>query len=224
MNLSTNDKRPWEEWQLTAFALGELEPALTETISAAANSDAALAAEIEAIRSALAQVTLALKDESQAAPALGSSGELRLQRIIETANQRPVEVQNSLTAQPLPSSRRRNGKSLWLGLLGVAASLLIAAWFSFPAVSDWMLASNQQSPSATSMGDIAATMPSQSEPGPHSLLADIYGQDSVMTFSYEGTPPSGFVLSADGAVADSESFQTSGRSQAFNKRVLGRGG
>lgn len=205
MNHSANDKHPWEDWQLTAFVLGELEPALTETIRTAAASDAALAIEIAAIRSALAQVTLALKDESHAAPALETSGESRLQRIIETANQLPVEAQSVLAAQPLPSLRRSKGKTLWLGLLGMAAALLVAAWLSFPIVSDWMLASSQLSPSPTSTDGDVATEPSHFGLARRETLTDMYSRNSDPAFAHEEQAPDGVVLSAAGQVAQDES-------------------
>ena len=69
MNQSRNDARPWEEWHLSAYVLGELDPDMAKTISEAANSDDGLVAEIDAIRSALAQVALAIKSESQLTPA-----------------------------------------------------------------------------------------------------------------------------------------------------------
>ena len=204
MNQSRNDARPWEEWHLSAYVLGELDPDMAKTISEAANSDDGLVAEIDAIRSALAQVALAIKSESQLTPARASFGESRWQRIIETANQLPVEAQSLLSDQPVPSSGRRSGKTLWLGLLGMAVSLLVAAWLSFPIVSDWMLASNQQPPSSTPTEEIVATIPSPSGTAVHSLLNDIYGEDSEATFSYEGKSPSGVALPVDGVMANDE--------------------
>ena len=106
MNHSTAAQHPWEEWQLTAFVLGELEPALAEAIRVAASSDSALAAEIESIRGALAQVTQVLKDESQITPALTPSGAAGWQRVLQSAHRATVESDSMWPAAPRRQSVR----------------------------------------------------------------------------------------------------------------------
>ncbi len=118
-SLPVNEPRPntWEDWQLTAFVLGELDAETAARIQTAAGSDARLQRQLKGLKQTLDQVTLALQLESRAeAVELGQATATALI---------PPPVISRIAA---PSPRRHRLQAV--GLLGMAASLLIAVWYA----------------------------------------------------------------------------------------------
>ncbi len=142
-----SDKRPWEEWQLTAFVLGELEADLATQIETAAGDDAQLSAEIVAIRRTLEQVRHVY--ESEATDGLEASPfEQIVKRAAAAGDATAQEVGKVAVAGKVSGSAGKGRRLTWFGLAAMAASLLAAVYFSVPGVSDWIVASNDFSPSA----------------------------------------------------------------------------
>ncbi len=132
MNIEPAD-HAWEDWQLTAYVLGELDQHLAEQIATAAEGDAELAAEIAAIGQTLQQVTQVLSHE----PATAGLGDAGLNRILVQAT---ASAANPPTAVS-PDMRRANvirHRRLW-GLLATSAAVLLIAWLSLPTLQRWNL-------------------------------------------------------------------------------------
>lgn len=118
----------WESWQLTAFALGELEGVDAEQIAAAVQRDESLAVEVQQIRQTTGLVAEAFKADATA----GLSDE----SLTVILSQAEAEVSLSPTPEFIGGSARYSGLRGWLmwGGCAVAASGLVAA-LSYPA---WM--------------------------------------------------------------------------------------
>jgi len=131
------EKYPWPQWQLTAFVLDELKPDVAAQIQSAADNQPSLAAEITAIRETVAQVTQLYKHETAG---------------IDPRTFAPVAATsvdaNSLTASaddPVVFSRTTGVKVNWtaaVGLLAMAASLLIAVVLAAPGLKNYFTQSN----------------------------------------------------------------------------------
>ena len=126
----STEKYPWPQWQLTAFVLNELEPEVAAQIQTAADSDPALAAEIAAIRATVAQVTQLYKHETTG-----------IERTVFAAPSNSVVDPVSTSADD-PVVFRHNtylkmNRTAAVGLLAMAASLLIAVIFAGPALNDY---------------------------------------------------------------------------------------
>ncbi|QDV27464.1 YfbK domain-containing protein [Aureliella helgolandensis] len=123
--------RPWKEWELTAYALGELDGEAVSQIVAAAQREPKLAAEIAAIRATSDHISQVYQTETPA-----GMGPERLSTIFSqaaTSNAVPAEA----AATPLPrkdASRKTAAirRGVWFGVLGTAASLATALFFSLP--------------------------------------------------------------------------------------------
>ena len=85
--MSDTNQRAWEEWQLTAFVLGELDAEVANEIQTAAADDARLSAEIVAIRKTLDQVTACLRSEPH-----DDLGADRLQQILAAAHPASTDI------------------------------------------------------------------------------------------------------------------------------------
>ena len=132
----STEKYPWPHWQLTAFVLDELKPEIAAQIQSAADNDPSLAAEITAIRATVAQVTRLYQHETAG---------------IEPTTFAPVAAGDQVgpltvsSNDPVVYSRATDVKVNWtaaVGLLVVAASLLIAVVFAAPALRTYLAQSN----------------------------------------------------------------------------------
>jgi Ca-activated chloride channel homolog len=142
MSNDSQHKYPWDEWQLTAFALDELEPELSAQIESAALQDEQLAAEIADIRATLTQVRDIYAADAQASiPAVVSLGTHGLANILRQAEGNAASASQSSAAGSSRAAASR--KTAWFGLLAMAASLMVALWFSAPAVTNWMVVSKE---------------------------------------------------------------------------------
>ncbi len=132
----STEKYAWPQWQLTAFVLDELKPEIAAQIQSAADNDPSLAAEITAIRATVAQVTRLYQHETAG---------------IEPTTFAPVAAGDQvgpltvLSNDPVVYSRATDVKVNWtaaVGLLVMAASLLIAVVFAAPALRSYFAQSN----------------------------------------------------------------------------------
>ncbi len=132
------NKHPWQDWQLTAYVLEELEPDLASRITSAQANDPQLACEIQSLRSTLEQVSLVLKQEPK--DSLGGQRRSTVQAAIDIAKNsasltHDVVVESIGSKQPSsPASGRR---LMFMGLLATAACFLVAVMASAPIVSNW---------------------------------------------------------------------------------------
>ncbi len=140
------EKYSWQPWQLTAYVVGELEPEVVRQIETTAASDPKLAAEIDAIRSTIAQVTQLYQHETAdiqptQLKALQATAPDSLTSTMAHTNQdaQPVSV-----AQPMATSR--SNRLAWIGLLAMSASLLIAVYMATPSATSWLLSRNDFKP------------------------------------------------------------------------------
>ncbi len=131
-----SEEHSWPEWQLTAFVLDELKPDIAAKIQSSADSDPSLAAEIAAIRATVAQVTHLYKHETvgieptafvSLAPT-SDSAELATSGNDPAVFRRTTDVKVNWTAA--------------IGLVAMAASLLIAFFFAAPALQNYFSQSN----------------------------------------------------------------------------------
>ena len=130
MSDQPNQKSKWEEWQLSALVLGELDAATAKKLKAAASKDPALYAEIRALKRTMSQVQSVYKSEHGV-----GRGELernqRLERIFSAAaEQRATNTVATDLVEPAkneePSFAERNARMTWIGLSAMAACLFIA--------------------------------------------------------------------------------------------------
>ncbi len=145
--MTIEDKNNWQQWEVTAFVLGELDSDAAQRIERAAQADPKLAAEIEQIRQTTNLVAKAMMPAAADQP-VGLS-EDSLAQILEHANASVVPV----SVAPPSSSVR------WLAWGGamVAASGLVAI-LSYPA---WIGQSESQVSQASpkdESDEVAATV------------------------------------------------------------------
>lgn len=128
----STEKYPWPQWQLTAFVLNELEPEVAAQIQTAADSDPALAAEIAAIRTTVAQVTQLYKHETTG---------IEPTTFDPVASQRAADLlMTSSSKDPVAFSQKtylRMNRTALVGLVAMAASLLIAVVLAAPALQNY---------------------------------------------------------------------------------------
>ncbi len=147
MNVPNSRKPAWEEWQLTAFVLGELDETTETQLQRAIESDRSLAAEVKAIRQTIAQVSAVYRNESKATVPIQGLGTGGLQAILQRADTDSSGMRPNYLAPLIPASdasaikAEQPGRPImkWLGLLAMSACLLIAVWLSVPSLSSWML-------------------------------------------------------------------------------------
>lgn len=110
-----NEPRParWEEWQLTAFVLGELDADTAERIKSVADSDGHLKQQLKELKQTLDQVKLVLQAEARA-----ETAELAQPAVPQLIP--PPVISRHNTPEP------RHQRWKLIGLLAMAASLLIA--------------------------------------------------------------------------------------------------
>ena len=135
-----NEPRPalWEEWQLTAFVLGELDADTAARIKSAANSDGQLKEQLKELKQTLDQVKLVLQAEARA-----ETAELAQPAV-------PQLVPPSVNSRNIASEPRHQRWKL-IGLLAMAASLLVAVLYGgslFLNHSHLALSNPNQSPGA----------------------------------------------------------------------------
>lgn len=129
--MASESKYPWPEWQLTAYVLDELAPEIAGDISRTMQEDAALAAEIASIRATLDQVKLIYRDEltgiTASQPPLIAPPVQDVVRPLADSSDRPQ------SAAAFGSPRRT--RFSWIGLLGMAASLAVAAYLGWTSLN-----------------------------------------------------------------------------------------
>ncbi len=122
----------WEEWQLTAYVLGEVDPDLAQRIEAAAEDDAQLSAEIAALDMTVGRIRHALELEPEAFESSESSEE-RLARIFEQAARSTTHEtgDNADSSSATVQLRTRSaGRRLRLSLLATVACLFVAIYLA----------------------------------------------------------------------------------------------
>lgn len=123
----------WEEWQLTAFALGELDGELAAEIEQAAADDAQLSSEIAAIGATLNQVSQLY----QAEPQQEGLGQGCFSQIVQQA----ASGTGNSSEHSVASVARNPRRHVWIGVLGMAASLLVAVIYAAPVIRTAMMGS-----------------------------------------------------------------------------------
>ncbi len=171
-----NEPRPalWEEWQLTAFVLGELDADTAARIKSAANKDGQLKQQLRELKQTLEQVKLVLQAEARAETAeLAQSAAPQLI---------PPPVISRHTTPELPHPRWK-----LVGLLAMAASLLVAMLYGgslFLTRPHLASSTPAQSPSAVNDELLSETATEASNPQ-HStarmgdLVRDLQSQQHV---------------------------------------------
>ncbi len=140
----------WQDWQLTAFVLNELDADLARQIASAQAHDPALAAEIQSLRSTLEQVSIVLKQDSR-----DSLDDVRRNQLFAKFEmEKRVSQDNSPTAASDeaivcgpdqtanllgPNKNLTNRRWMLIGLFASAACMLLAVMASAPVVSKWSL-------------------------------------------------------------------------------------
>lgn len=125
----------WEDWQLTAYVLGEVEQDIASEIKAAAADDSALASELAAIEDTLGQVSSVFQQEASARPNTESQ-DARFARIVAVASNSSSDSEvdpealevNANTGQSvnLPGSpSMSSGRWLVWGSWGIVAASLL---------------------------------------------------------------------------------------------------
>ncbi|MFN3191608.1 MAG: vWA domain-containing protein [Aureliella sp.] len=150
------EESAWEEWQLTAFVLGELEEPVQRRIAEQAKRDFALRSELKSIKSMLSEVKQVLRREASSGAAdddrgsgvggfkTNSSRERRLQAIFARADQTEVGTREDPKehAEAIglvgASGEANSNRQTWLGVLAMSACLFVAGWLSIPAMTNWM--------------------------------------------------------------------------------------
>ncbi len=125
---------PYEDWMLTAYALGELDANETAIVEQAIAENDGLKNELAAIRATLGQVESAL--QTIAPVALTSIQTDKLRTSIADAAKSPDTVINSGSKPHVVLASKKNAtghRKLWLALTAVAASI-VAALFFVPAL------------------------------------------------------------------------------------------
>lgn len=116
--MSSNETKKWEEWQLTAYLLGELDPEVTQSIAAAAD-DPALAKELAELGVTLDSVRSLLQSEPVSSGDRDCLAKLDLPVL---ATRRVSEDQSDSSGQDRPFA----SLSAWSAWLTLAAILMIA--------------------------------------------------------------------------------------------------
>lgn len=180
-NQNNGQSHAWEEWQLTALVLGELDAETTAIIQSAAKKDQSLASDILSIKHTIGEVRNVFASETRE-PGLGVDQQQRLDRIISQASSAEPRTAAEISpgkissaARKLPSGRRMH-RFAWVGLLGMAASLFVAVYLATPGISEWLVASNdakqvseRETPDASPAEPLTVAAPS---PAPFELAAE----------------------------------------------------
>jgi Ca-activated chloride channel family protein len=132
---SSAAREGWEEWELTAFVLGELDESQYDKIARAAKTDYELRTELASLKSTLSEVRDAFTTESVLdsealfdASLIGSTQgkTTRLEQVFERAEQAEI------MARQTPSSTQ----SPWKSWLATGACVLVAGWLAVAWLAD----------------------------------------------------------------------------------------
>lgn len=148
--MSNNKAKTWQDWQLTAYVLKELEPEVAAKIRAAAAVDPRLAAEISEIQATVSQVSELYRAESLdiAATTLPAAVDAAVNTLPDSlfaantglkATGPKVFVSSGATGE----AAARQSRSAWLttiGLLAMSACLLVAIFYASPMIQTWNVA------------------------------------------------------------------------------------
>ena len=175
----STEKYPWPQWQLTAFVLNELEPDVAAQIQSAADSDPSLAAEIAAILATVAQVTQLYKNETTGIErtAFAAPSNNVIDPVSTSAND-PVVFRHK-------TYLKMNRKAV-VGLLAMAASLLIAVIFAGPALNNYF-AQSSMDPLAK-LGEAQSDEVNESINGETSATREATTPESKDTHSVSSSP------------------------------------
>ncbi|MFK7735511.1 MAG: von Willebrand factor type A domain-containing protein [Pirellulaceae bacterium] len=134
----------WEEWELTAFVLGELDEAQYQKIARAAKTDYELRTELASLKSTLSDVREAFTTESVFDTetlndsSFGDSSNEKLDRL-EGVFER-AEKQAEVTARQQQLSMHRP----WMPWLATGACVLVAGWLAVAWLADGYWSSAEQ--------------------------------------------------------------------------------
>ena len=145
-----SSKQAWEEWQLTAFVLGELDTDAARRIETAATNDPQLASELQAIRQTLDQVSRVFEIESASDGLTAGSFDKIIAQAAAADPTPTLQVNKAKGAKENQGVRSR--RHLWMGMLGLSASLLFALWLSMPTIRSWSIAAKPAEPLLPAVG------------------------------------------------------------------------
>jgi Ca-activated chloride channel homolog len=150
MNAHHHPTPDWEEWQLTAYVLDELEPELANRITVALGHDSQLAEEVEAIRRTVSQVNSYYEQEQMLPP----SDLARLRQVLSQAEGPEAQLVDEQVDAPVEQPRQAEARSRrgvrmsrrWAMGLAAAACVVLAVFLSRPQVSEWIVAKLDDTP------------------------------------------------------------------------------
>lgn len=139
MSDQSKSESDWEDWQLSALVLGELDPATARDLKRAASKDPELYAEIRALKKTMSRVQSAYKSEH----GVGLSESERNQRLQlifakaadskSSSDSTKTESQDLVEPAASPNQFQiRNARMMWLGLTAMTACLMVAVYWAIP--------------------------------------------------------------------------------------------